>query len=108
MKNFILLYKGPATPPGASHAGWSAWFKQAGERLLDSGSGMKNGLVLHGDGSTSDLPSNSILNGYSIVQTEDVDDVITLAKEHPYLSLGSGEYSIEIFESPSSRAVSPK
>ncbi len=108
MKKFILLYKGPATAPGASHAGWSAWFKKIGERLLDSGSGMKDGLILRGDGSTSHFAGDSTLNGYSIVQAENMDDVISLAKDHPYLSLGGGEYSIEIFESPSSRAPSPK
>lgn len=96
MKKSILLFKGPAISPGASHAGWSAWFKKMGERLLDSGSGMKNGVILRGDGSTSHIASDSTLNGYSIVQAENMDDVISLVRDHPYLSLGGGEYSIEI------------
>ncbi len=69
---------------------------------------MKNGLILHGDRTSSRFAGDSTLNGYSIVQAEDVEDVIRLVKDHPYLSLGNGEYSIEIFESPSSRAPSPK
>jgi hypothetical protein len=107
MKKFILLYKGLATPPGASHKEWGSWFKKVGDNLLDTGSGMKNGFVVHSDGSTSKPPNTLTLNGYSIVQAEDIDGVISLLKDHPYLSLGS-EYSIEIFESPSSRAPSRK
>ncbi len=108
MKKFILLYRGPATLPGASHEGWAAWFKKMGANLVDSGSGMKNGLILHSDGSISSSPGASTFNGYSIVQAENMDYVVSLVKDHPYLSLGGGEYSIEIFESPSSRAPSPK
>ncbi len=65
---------------------------------------MKDGLILRGDGSASPIASDSTLNGYSIVQAETMDDVIGLVKDHSYLSLGDGEYSIEILESPSSRA----
>ena len=67
---FILLYKGPATPPGASHKEWPPWFKKVGDKLVDTGSSMANGLVLHGDGSTSDSATD--LNGYSIIQAENI------------------------------------
>lgn len=98
MKKFILLYKGPATPPGASHEKWPAWFNKLGDKLVDMGSPMDNGLVLHGDGSSSDSAID--LNGYSIIQAENMDDVISLVKDHPFLSPGKGEYSIVIFEVP--------
>jgi hypothetical protein len=106
MKKFILLYRGPATPPGTSHKEWGPWFKKIGDNLVDPGSGMKNRFVLLSDGSTNNIAS--ALNGYRIVQAENVDDVISLVKDHPYLSQGRGEYSIETFESPSSRAPSRK
>jgi hypothetical protein len=76
MKKFILFYKGPATPPGASHDKWPAWFNKLGDKLVDIGSPMKNGLVLHGDGSTSDSATD--LNGYSIIQAENINDAISL------------------------------
>ena len=98
MKKFILFYKGPATPPGASHDKWPAWFNKLGDKLVDIGSPMKNGLVLHGDGSTSDSATD--FNGYSIIQAENINDAISLVKDHPFLSLGNGEYSVEIFELP--------
>jgi hypothetical protein len=98
MKKFILFYKGPATPPDASHAEWPAWFNKLGDKLVSVGSPMEHGVVLHSNGSTSSPATH--LNGYSIVQAETRDDVISLVKDHPFLSLGTGEYSIEIFEVP--------
>jgi hypothetical protein len=99
MKKFMLFYKGPATPPGASHEKWPAWFNKLGEKLVDRGSPLDNGLVLQGDGSTNDSATN--FNGYSMIQAENINAVISLVKDHPFLSLGSREYSIEIFELPS-------
>ena len=95
MKQFLLLYNGPATPPGASHEGWPEWFTKTGDALIDRGSPMENGFVLHSDGSTSD--DSSSLNGFSLIQAEDRDQSLDLIKDHPFLALGS-EYTIEIFE----------
>lgn len=98
MKKFILFYKGPATPPGASHGKWPAWFNKVGDQLVDIGSPMQNGHVLQNDGSTRDLATN--FNGYSIIQSKNIEAVISLLRDHPFLALGSDEYSIEIFELP--------
>jgi hypothetical protein len=96
MKKYMLLYKGPVTAPDASHEEWPAWFNKVGDQLVDRGSPMADGLALH----RHEAPSKDAtsLNGYSIIQAETIDDAIRLAKDHPYLSLGKGEYSIEIFE----------
>ena len=96
MKKYMLLYKGPATAPDASHEGWPAWFGKVGDQLVDVGSPIVRGLALHKDGAPSKDATS--LNGYSIIQAETIDDAIRLAKDHPYLSLGKGEYSVEIFE----------
>ena len=98
MKKYMLLYKGPATPPGASHEKWPAWFNKIGENLVDIGSPINNRFVLHSDGSKDDSATN--FNGYSIIQAENINDVMSLVKDHPFLSLGNGEYSVEIFELP--------
>jgi hypothetical protein len=39
------------------------------------------------------------LNGYSIIQAEDIDDVLNLVKDHPFLTHGH-EHSIEIYSLP--------
>jgi hypothetical protein len=98
MKKFMLLYKGPATPPGASHEKWPAWFNKVGDKLVDRGSPMDNGAVLNSDILTGDSATD--FNGYSILQAENINEVISLVKDHPFLSLGKREYSVEIFELP--------
>ncbi len=98
MKKYMLLYKGPATPPNASHEKWPAWFSKLGDKLVDLGSPMENGIVLHGNGSTGDSPTN--LNGYSIIQARNINAVKSLVKDHPYLAQGSDEFTVEIFELP--------
>jgi hypothetical protein len=94
MCKFMLLYVGPATPPDASHEGWPDWFDDIGDRLIDRGSPMAKGLALQADGSTSG--SGTDLNGYSIVLAEDADEVLGLAKDHPFLNQGD-QYSIEVY-----------
>ena len=96
MKRFLLLYKGPPTPPEASHEGWPEWFDGTGDALVDLGSPMVNGLALHGNGERDDATS---LNGFSIVQADDRDGVLDLVSDHPFLQLGS-DYAIEVFEVP--------
>jgi YCII-related domain len=97
MRSFILLYQGPATPPGASHEGWPEWFQRAGGNLVDIGSPMSNGFVVYSDGTTTETATS--LNGYSIIGAEDRDEALDLVKDHPFLGLGA-EYTIEVFEVP--------
>ena len=98
MRKYMLLYKGPATPPNASHEEWPAWFNRVGDQLVSIGSPMENGFVLHRDGSNGDSATN--LNGYSIIQARNINAVKSLVKDHPYLAQGSDDYSVEIFELP--------
>ena len=98
MKKFILFYKGPPTPPDASHEKWPAWFNKVGNQLVDQGSPMQNGLVLHRNGSTSGPATN--FNGDSIIQAENIDEALSLIKDHPFLTLGADKFTVEIFELP--------
>jgi YCII-related domain len=98
MRSFILLYHGPKTAPGASHEGWPDWFQRAGEQLVDRGSPMAGGFVIHSDGTTSEVATG--FNGFSIVRAADRTDVVELTRDHPFLAAGP-EYSIEVFEVPS-------
>jgi hypothetical protein len=97
MKSFIFLYNGPATPADASHEGWPEWFQSVGDDLVDLGSPMSDGFVVHPGGSTSDAATS--LNGYSVVRANDRDEVLELLRGHPLLSEGS-EYVIEVFVVP--------
>jgi|GEM_PF-6118838 len=59
---------------------------------------MDNGLALNSDASTSDSAFD--FNGYSMIQAENINEVVSLLNDHPFLSLGKGEYSVEISELP--------
>jgi hypothetical protein len=97
MRSVILLYNGPATPPEASHEGWPEWFQRVGDRLVDMGSPMAEGFVIHSDGTTSKTASS--LNGYSIIRVEDEREALDLVRSHPFLAPGP-EYTIEVFDVP--------
>jgi hypothetical protein len=97
MTRYLLLYRGPVTPPGASHEGWPEWFAGIGEAVVDQGSPMRNGFVVNGDGSVGE--DAAYRNGYSIVQAEDRARVVELLQGHPFLTYGP-EYAIEVFELP--------
>ena len=96
MKKYMLLYKGPATPPHASLEKWPALFNKLGDQLVSIGSPMDNGFTLHRDGSKGNSTTN--LNGYSIIQAKSISAVKSLLKDHPYLAQGSDEFTVEIFE----------
>ena len=98
MQRFLLLYKGPPTPPTATHEGWPEWFGKVGAALTDIGSPMVNGVVLHPDGSTSD--DADPLRGYSLIEAESRDEALRLLHDHPLFAAGP-EYRIELFELPS-------
>lgn len=97
MKKYMLLYRGPATPPDASHAGWPEWFEKTGDALAHIGSPMTERSTVHANGTTS--TETTSLNGYSIVKADSMDGAVALVKDHPFLALGDA-YSIEIYEIP--------
>lgn len=103
MKKFILLYNGPATNTAdmseeernAVMVKWGDWMKKVGDALVDMGMPMANGVSVVDDGSQG-IPSE--LNGYSIIQAEDIDGARALVEGHPFLSEGSGKFSVEVHE----------
>lgn len=94
MTKYLLLYRGPVTPPNAPHDRWPAWFASAGTRLIDRGSPMRDGQALHADGSLNGAESR--VNGFSIVEVGGLEEARTMLDDHPYLEL-SDEHSIELF-----------
>jgi hypothetical protein len=56
---------------------------------------MANSVSLVDDGSEGTAAE---LNGYSIVETDNLQSAKALANGHPFLSEGKGNFSIDIFE----------
>jgi hypothetical protein len=97
MTTFMVLYVGPPTPPDASHEGWPTWFARLGDKVVDRGSPLAAGRAKRGDGSTG--PAGAHVNGYSLIQANDMDEALDLVGDHPYLAAGR-EYSVEIHALP--------
>ena len=103
MAKFIYVYKGPATDMENMSQeqaqqvmeAWKQWMQNVGEALLDVGQPMANGSSLVDDGSEGNATQ---LNGYSIVEAENMDAARNLASGHPFLSEGNGNFAIDIYE----------
>jgi len=97
MSKYMLLYVGPPTPPDASHEAWPGWFAKLGERLVDRGSPLGNRVAVRSDGSTATGAVR--VNGYSIIEAEDLGDALRHVKDHPYLAAGP-DYTVEVCALP--------
>lgn len=103
MPKYMMIYKGEATDmsemtpeQGADvMAKWGAWMQKVGPALSDVGSPFGPGSSKVDDGSAGTALSAT---GYSIVEAADMAGAQALADGHPYLSDGSGDYAIDIFE----------
>jgi len=103
MSKFIYIYNGPATPmdqfteeqSAKEMAAWGAWMGKVGTAMVDGGAPFGGRAAVSDDGSAA-APSE--LQGYSIVEAENLDAAKALAEGHPFLSEGQGRFSLEIFE----------
>ncbi len=103
MAKFIFVYKGPATDmenmseeqSTAVMDAWNQWIQKTGTSLVDVGQPMTNGTSLVDNGSEG-TPAQ--LNGYSIIEADNITGARGLADGHPFLSEGKGNFSIDIFE----------
>ena len=103
MAKFILVYKGPVTDMSdmteeqskAIMDAWGQWMGNVGTALLDIGQPMANGVSLVDNGAEGTAAE---LNGYSIVEANDMAAAKSLADGHPFLSEGKGNFAIDIYE----------
>ncbi len=103
MAKFIYLYRGPATPmsdftpeQGAEQmAAWGAWMEKVGAALVDGGSPFGQSASVRDDGTES---AAGDLNGYTIVEAEDLAAAKAFTDGHPFLSSSDGKFAVEIFE----------
>jgi hypothetical protein len=90
---FMVLYRSEMSAeeqmanadPAQAQAGmdaWMAWAKQAGEAVVDLG--MPLGAGRHLDGAQV-ASSDTDAAGYSILQADSLDDVVTLLERHPHV-----------------------
>ena len=103
MSKFIYIYKRPATPmdqfteeqSAEQMAAWGAWMGRIGPALTDGGAPFGARTAVLDSGATADA---SELQGYTIVEAENLEAAKALTEDHPFLSERNGHYSVEIFE----------
>lgn len=74
---------------------WMAWAKELGTGLVDLGTPVGDGQLFTKSGSS---PSKSDINGYSILQAENMEEAKAMLVKHPHLNWYEG-CTLEVFES---------
>lgn len=104
MPNFMYIYHAPPPPPDTpepSHeemqevmGHWMAWSEQVGDGMVDFGTPLGAGKRVTSDGAQD---SSSDVTGYTIIEAEDMDAALALARVHPHLNMPGG-CEIELYE----------
>jgi hypothetical protein len=87
MPEFVLTYRSQKeyTPNADTVAAWYAWFDGMGNQLVDMGRPVTERASIG-----EHNPERTQLGGYTIVQAEDLDAALAIAKGCPGLDFGGG------------------
>lgn len=104
MTKFVFIYHAPMTPADATPPSpeqmeavmkqWNDWGAKVGDDLLDFGTPLAHGVRVTADGTS---PSQKEVAGYTILEADDLDAAVELAKIHPHLTMPGG-CEIEVHE----------
>ncbi len=105
MKRFIVLYKSDQpvhammnVPPEQAKAGmdaWMAWAGKAGGAIVDMGAPLGHEQTISKSGGAAN--GGLEVTGYSIMQSETMDSLKALLKDHPHF-MSPGKSAIEVLE----------
>jgi hypothetical protein len=99
MAKYLLVYHGGGMPEGEAAqaevmAAWGTWFQNLGPALADGGNPVSQTKTISG-GSVSDGGGANAATGYSLIEADNLDAAVELAKGCPVLQGGA---SIEVAE----------
>jgi hypothetical protein len=106
-KRFLIIYHVPPEAmeqiandsPEQQAAGmalWKAWAQKVSDNLADLGAPLMNGKSVNAKGLTK--PSNKQVSGYSLLDAEDWEEVLSLVQGNPHISGWHPDATIEIHE----------
>ena len=95
MSNYILAYHGgkkPATPEEGARQmeNWKAWLGGLGDAVVNPETPMGKSRTVSADGVSDDGGPNP-LTGYTIVKADSMEAALEMAKECPFLGMGTLE-----------------
>ncbi len=93
MPNYIFAYhesKKPASPEegAALMAKWKDWVSDLGDTMVNPGTPVGMSKTVSADGVTNDGGATPLM-GFSVVQANDINAAITIAKTCPHLEIGT-------------------
>jgi len=104
MSKYVFIYHAPTTPADAAPPSpeqmeavmgeWNAWAGRVGDGMVDFGTPLAGGVRVTTDGTS---PSTREVAGYSIIEADDLDAALALARTHPHLNMPGG-CEIEVHE----------
>ena len=104
MPEFIIAYKGGDQPEseeaGKAHfAKWQAWLQGLGEAAVKPATPMRDVRLVSRDG-VSDAPRADTMSGFTIVQADNLDDALEMAKSCPFLDINGTLEVGQLMEMP--------
>jgi hypothetical protein len=92
VKKYLLLYHDSWEPTQETMDAWGAWFARVGDRFVDSGNPLGNGVEVTRDGSRELAGDTSAATGYSLLSAESREEAERLLEGCPFGS------SVRIYE----------
>lgn len=95
MSKYILAYHGgkkPESPEAGARqfAQWKAWVADLGDAIIDPGTPLGTSKLVSAEG-VSDVDHSNSLTGFTIVNADSMDAALTMAKECPFVNIGTIE-----------------
>ena len=95
MPKYVFVYHGGKRPETAEEgakvmAEWGAWFQGLGAAVADGGNPVGQSSTVNSDGSVSPDGGANPISGYSLVNADNPDAALEMAKGCPILNSRSG------------------
>ena len=105
MKKFLVIYHAPeefsakmgevsAEQAKEEMGKWMEWAEKCGDKLVDMGTPLANGMSVTKDGSSK---SKMQVAGFSVLKAESMEEAMEMLKEHPHL-MADDSCSVEVHE----------
>ncbi len=90
MPNYLLAFHGGSTPTTADEQvkvmqAWNDWIEANDDAMVDIGNPVVGNVTLRSDGTTGGMPGDPV-TGYTIIEAEDLDEALVIARECPILA----------------------
>ena len=104
MPNFMIAYHGGNQPSskedGAAHMEkWKAWVQGLGDAVVNPGTPLMSAKLVTSAEVQDDANSNS-MKGFAVINVNNIDDALTVAKSDPFLEMGGTIRVSEMKEMP--------